>query len=160
MKSTPTTATLFSCLLAAILVFGMPASLIAQDKVSIQESSAPIKKDARYWFDKGALVSTYGNNEVAVQYFHKAIVLDPDFSRAYFSQGVSYGQLGQYQKAIAQINMALQKEPQNGLYFYGRGRVYLLWGDKEKAMADFKQAAEMGDEDALDYLEYIGEEKP
>jgi tetratricopeptide (TPR) repeat protein len=56
--------------------------------------------------------------------------------------------------------MALQKEPQNGLYFYGRGRVYLLWGDKEKAMADFKQAAEMGDEDALDYLEYIGEEKP
>jgi tetratricopeptide (TPR) repeat protein len=159
MKLIPAMTTLFSCLLAAILVFGLPNSLFAQDKASTQKSSAPVKKDAQYWFDKGALVSTYGNNKAAVQYFHKAIVLDPNFSRAYFSQGVSYGQLGQYQKAIAQINMALQKEPQNGLYYYGRGRVYLLWGDKAKAMADFKKAAELGDEDAIEYLEYIGEEK-
>jgi tetratricopeptide (TPR) repeat protein len=160
MKSIPAMTTLFSCLLAAILVFGLSDSLFAQDKASTQKSSAPVKKDAQYWFDKGALVSTYGNNEAAIQYFHKAIVLDPDFSKAYFSQGVSYGQLGQYQKAIAQINMALQKEPQNGLYYFGRGRAYLLWGDNEKAMADFRKAAEMGDEDALNYLEYIGEEKP
>ena len=162
MKSTPVMTTLSSCLLAAILVFGLPNSLIAQNKATTQSRtaqrlSAPIKKDAQYWFDKGALVSTYGNNEAAVQYFHKAIVLNPDFSRAYFSQGVSYGQLGQYQKAVAQINMALQKEPQNGLYYYGRGRVYLLWGDKQKAMADFRKAADLGNEDALDYLEYIGE---
>ena len=94
-----------------------------------------------------------------LQYFHKAIVLNPDFSRAYFSQGVSYGQLGQYQKAVAQINMALQKEPQNGLYHYGRGRVYLLWGDRQKAMTDFRKAADLGNEDAIDYLEYIGEDK-
>ena len=66
---------------------------------------------------------------------------------------------GQYPKAIAQINMALKQEPQNGLYYYGRGRVYLLWGDKAKAMDDFKKAAELGDEDALNYLEYIGEGK-
>ncbi|MGD8899472.1 MAG: hypothetical protein PVF39_05300, partial [Desulfobacterales bacterium] len=64
-----------------------------------------------------------------------------------------------YQKAIAQINMALQKEPQNSLYYYGRGRVYLLWGDKDKALVDFKKAAELGDEDAIEYLEYIGEKK-
>jgi tetratricopeptide (TPR) repeat protein len=164
MKSTPVMTTLFSCLLAATLVFGSPDSLIAGQHATTksrtaQRSSAPVNKDAQYWFDKGALVSTYGNNKAAVQYFHKAIVLDPNFSRAYFSQGVSYGQLGQYQKAIAQINMALQKEPQNGLYYYGRGRVYLLWGDKAKAMADFKKAAELGDEDAIEYLEYIGEEK-
>jgi tetratricopeptide (TPR) repeat protein len=150
MKSIPAITILSAFLLTAILVFGSPDSPFAQNKASTQ-------KDAQYWFDKGALVSTYGNNKAAVEYFHKAIVLNPDFSRAYFSQGVSYGQLGQYQKAVAQINMALQKEPQNGLYYYGRGRVYLLWGDKEKAMADFRKAAEFGDEDAIDYLEYIGE---
>jgi tetratricopeptide (TPR) repeat protein len=55
--------------------------------------------------------------------------------------------------------MALQKEPQNGLYYYGRGRVYLLWGDKEKAMADFRKASDLGNEDAIAYLEYIGKEK-
>jgi tetratricopeptide (TPR) repeat protein len=162
MKSKSSITTLFSCLLAAILVLGLAGDLIAQEKPtvksrSVERPSTPVKKDANYWFNKGALVSTYGNNQAAVQYFHKAIVLDPNFSRAYFSQGVSYGQLGRYQRAIAQINLALQKEPQNGMYYYGRGRVYLLWGDKAKAMEDIKKAAELGDEDALDYLEYIGE---
>lgn len=162
MKSTTVITALFSCFMAAFLVFGLPNSLFAQKKAATRSQSgakpsAPVKRDAQYWFNKGALVSTYGNNKAAVQYFHKAIVLDPDFSRAYFSQGVSYGQLGQYQKAIAQINMALQKEPQNSLYYYGRGRVYLLWGDKDKAMADFRKAADLGSEDAIAYLEYIGE---
>ncbi|MGD8270949.1 MAG: tetratricopeptide repeat protein [Desulfobacterales bacterium] len=164
MKPTSVMTTFFRCLLAATLVFGLPNVLIAQNKATTKSRTAkqppaPVKKDAQYWFDKGALVSTYGNNKAAIQYFHKAIVLDPNFSKAYFSQGVSYGQLGQYQKAIAQINMALQKEPQNSLYYYGRGRVYLLWGDKDKALVDFKKAAELGDEDAIEYLEYIGEKK-
>jgi tetratricopeptide (TPR) repeat protein len=152
MKSIPATTILSTCLLTAILVFGSPDGLFAQNKASTQ-------RGAQYWFDKGALVSTYGNNKAAVQYFHKAIVLDPNFSRAYFSQGVSYGELGQYQKAVAQINMALQEEPQNGLFYYGRGRVYLLWGDKEKAMADFRKAADLGNEDAIAYLRYIGEKE-
>ncbi len=164
MKSTPAITMLFSCLLATTLIFAIPKRPMAQEKATaesrtLKRPSKPVKQDANYWFNKGALLATYGNDKAAVKYFQKAIVQDPNFSRAYFSQGVSFGQLGQYQKAIAQINMAIQKESQNGLYYYGRGRVYLLWGDKAKAMDDIKKAAELGDEDALDYLEYIDEEK-
>jgi tetratricopeptide (TPR) repeat protein len=164
MKSKPAILIYFSCLLAAALVFSFSGVVLGQQKATSKSPTAKrpaklVKKDADYWFNKGALVSTYGNNKVAVQYFQKAIALDPNFSGAYFSQGVSYGQLGQYPKAIAQINMALKMEPQKGMYYYGRGRVYLLWGDKAKAMDDFKKAADLGDEDALSYLEYIGEKK-
>ena len=164
MKSTPAITILFSCLLATTLIFGLPHALVAQETSTGKSRTAkrppkPVKKDANYWFNKGALFSTYGNNRAAVKYFQKAIIHDPNFSRAYFSQGVSLGQLGQYQKAVAQINMAIQKEPQNGMYYYGRGRVYLLWGDKAKAMDDIKKAAELGDEDALDYLEYTGKKE-
>jgi tetratricopeptide (TPR) repeat protein len=164
MKPKPAILICFSCLVAAALVLSFLSVVLAQEKAAPQGQTAkkaakPVKKDADFWFNKGALLSTYGNNKAAVQYFQKAIALDPNFSRAYFSQGVSYGQLGQYPKAIAQINMALKMEPQNGMYYYGRGRVYLLWGDKAKAMEDFKKAAELGDEDALNYLEYIGEGK-
>lgn len=164
MKSKPAILIYISCLFATALVFGLSSAALAQEKTTTKSQTAkkpakPVKKDANFWFNKGALLSTYGNNKAAVQYFQKAISMDPNFSRAYFSQGVSYGQLGQYPKAIAQINMALKQEPQNGMYYYGRGRVYLLWGDKAKAMDDFKKAAELGDEDALNYLEYIGEGK-
>jgi len=162
MKSKPAILIYFSCLFAAALVFGFSGVVIAQEKAAAKTRTArkpakPVKQDADFWFKKGALLSTYGNHRAAVQYFQKAISLDPNFSKAYFSQGVSYGQLGQYPKAVAQINMALKQEPQNGIYYYGRGRVYLLWGDKAKAMDDFKKAAELGDEDALKYLEYIDE---
>jgi len=164
MKSKPAILIYFSCLYAVLLVFSFSGVVLAEKKATPKSQTAtkvgvPVKKDAHFWFNKGALLSTYGNHKAAVQYFQKAISRDPNFSKAYFSQGVSYGQLGQYPKAIAQINMALKQEPQNGLYYYGRGRVYLLWGDKAKAMDDFKKAAELGDEDALNYLEYIGEGK-
>ena len=164
MKSKPVILNFLWCFFAVMLVFGFAGALMAQEKATpksqaAKQPSKPEKKDASYWFNKGALVSTYGNNQAAVQYFQKAIALNPNFSGAYFSQGVSYGQLGQYQKAIAQINRALKMEPQNGMYYYGRGRVYLLSGDKAKAMEDFKKAAELQDEDALDYLDYINRDK-
>ena len=154
----------FICLMSMVLFLSVPSQLMAQQKTATKSQTAkrpptPVKKDADYWFKKGALVSTYGNNKAAVQYFQKAIALKPNFSAAYFSQGVSYGQLGQYKEAINQINRALKLEPQNGMYYYGRARVYLLSGDKTKAMEDFKKAADLGDEDAIDYLVYIGERK-
>ena len=154
----------YICLMSIVLFLGIPSHLMAQQKAATKSQTAkrpstPAKKDADYWFKKGALVSTYGNNKAAVQYFQKAIALNPNFSGAYFSQGVSYGQLGLYREAIDQINRALKLEPQNGMYYYGRARVYLLSGDKTKAMEDFKKAADLGDEDALDYLDYIGQGK-
>lgn len=151
----------FIGLLSVVFVVSLSGHLMAQQKTATKSQTAkrpavPVKKDADYWFKKGALVSTYGNNKAAVQYFQKAIALNPNFSGAYFSQGVSYGQLGQYQEAIDQINRALKMEPQNGMYYYGRARVYLLSGDKAKAMEDFVEAADLQDEDALQYLDYIG----
>jgi tetratricopeptide (TPR) repeat protein len=134
-----------------------------EDEKEVASDEKPEKKvdDAKekavYWFRKGALCSTYGNNEAAIKYFEKALVLDPQRSGAYFEQGVSYGQLDDYEKAIAMINKALAMEPQNGLYYYGRGRVYLLAGDQDMAMEDFNKAADLGDEDARNYLSYIDE---
>jgi tetratricopeptide (TPR) repeat protein len=138
MKTKPVILNFLCCFFAVILVFGFSGALMAQQKATAksqttQQPSKPVKRDAGYWFT--------------------------NFSGAYFSQGVSYGQLGQYQKAIAQINRALKMEPQNGMYYYGRGRVYLLSGDKTKAMEDFKKAADLQDEDALDYLDYINPDK-
>lgn len=120
--------------------------------IAADAASAAGGKDANYWFRKGALCSTYGNNKAAVGYFGKAIALDPHHSGAYFSQGVSYGQLGATLKALAGISRAIEMEPQNGLYYYGRARVHLLAGDKENARQDFRKAADLGDEDAQAYL--------
>jgi tetratricopeptide (TPR) repeat protein len=143
--------------IALVLAFIAPA--VAADKPAVtgqkSPSVAPESKDPNYWFQKGALCATYGNNQAAIRYFGKAITLDPNHSGAYFSKGISYGQLGDYSLAVADINRAIEMAPQNGLYFYGRGRTYLLAGEKDKALQDFRKAAELGDEDAQAYLKGV-----
>jgi len=171
---------IFIFLLAAVFVMGVCSPIMAQKKSDIkgskqttpkaaemssvddtetaeeEERVAPVQ-NADYWFDKGALCATYGNDAAAIKYLQKVIKLDPKRSGAYFAQGISYGQLGQFDKAIPLVTRAIEMEPQNGLYIYGRGRVHLLAGDQEKAMADLKKAAELDDEDAQAYLEAVDE---
>ena len=173
MKGKSANLTFFIGLLAIAVLLSLSAPLMAQtttdpkDKKqtaqtaaktdTAQKKEAPVK-NADYWFDKGALCATYGNDKAAIKFFQKVIDLDPNRSGAYFEQGISYGQLDQFAKAIPLIDKAIEMEPENGLYIYGRGRVHLLAGDEEKAMADFKRAAELDDEDAQIYLEGIAQD--
>ena len=150
----------FTGLLAIIVLVGSSsagaAQTISADLITKPTAAKGSHHDtADYWFDKGALCSTYGNNSAAIKYFQKAISRDPQRSDAYFEQGVSYGQLENFRKAIALIDQAIEINPHNRLYFYGRARVYLLADEKEKAMTDFKKAAELDDEDAQNYLNTI-----
>ena len=162
MKRKSVYLSFFIGLLAIALLISFSAPLMAQKTTDKKDSkqtaqTAPKKaepvKNADYWFDRGALCATYGNDKAAIKYFQQVIKLDPKRSGAYFEQGISYGQLGQFEKAIPLINKAIGMEPENGLYIYGRGRVHLLAGNQEKAMADFKKAAELDDEDAQAYME-------
>jgi tetratricopeptide (TPR) repeat protein len=139
-------------LLLGVLLLPAAAAGDAGSKARGASGVAGEPHSAVYWFQRGALCSTYGNNKAAVSHFGRAVALDPRHSGAHFSRGVSYGQLGMYAQGIASIDRALELEPGNGLYYYGRGRVYLLSGDREKAMQDFRKAAQLGDEDAQAYL--------
>ena len=168
MKCKPVILTIFIGLLALAVFLSLSSPLTAQtttdqkdNKQAAQTTEAKKKdapvKNADYWFDKGALCATYGNDKAAIKFFQKVIELDPQRSGAYFEQGISYGQLEQYDKALPLINKAIEMAPDNGLYIYGRGRVHLLAGDREKALADFKKAAELDDEDAQVYMETMAQ---
>jgi tetratricopeptide (TPR) repeat protein len=168
MKLKSVLAAISISLLALVLViaFTTPAAAQKADKKTItwQEMIAKTAADPQndadsdYWFDKGALCATYGNDRAAIKYFQKAISLDSNRSGAYFEQGISYGQLDDFDQAITLVNKAIEMEPKNGLYLYGRGRVYLLAGKKDQAMEDFKKAAEFDDEDAQTYLKYVAQQ--
>ena len=143
-------------LLILAVALALAAPSVAADKAAAKGPKSPVaaaeSRDPNFWFQKGALCATYGNNQAAIRYFGRAIALDPGHSGALFSQGVSYGQLGNYTRAVSDISRAIEMEPQNGLYYYGRGRTYLLAGEKDRAMQDFRKAADLGDEDAQAYL--------
>jgi tetratricopeptide (TPR) repeat protein len=165
MKLKSILATIPISFLVLVLVFVFTASEAAQitaggpesEKPEADKQTATSPPDADYWFDKGALCATYGNDRAAIKYFQKAVSLDSNRSGAYFELGISYGQLGNFDQAITLVNKAIEMEPQNGLYLYGRGRVYLLAGKEDQAMQDFKKAADLNDEDAQTYLRHVAQ---
>jgi tetratricopeptide (TPR) repeat protein len=140
---------LFGAFVLALSVVWQAAAAGTPKRNPVTDSGS---SDPHYWFQKGALCATYGNNPAAIHYFSKAIALNPSYSNAYFSLGVAYGQQGNHARALAHLSRAIEMEPRNGLFYYGRARTYLLSGNKEQAMLDFHKAAELGDEDAQTYL--------
>lgn len=111
--------------------------------------------DPQYWMDKGGLYASYGNQDAAIKSFRKALELDPDNIRAAFNLGLAHAENGDYDKALGFINKAVSRAPENGNYLYGRGWVHLLAGDLEKAIQHIGKAAELGNPDALEYMNSI-----
>ncbi len=117
--------------------------------------ASPDKDTPQYWLEKGALFATYGNTARALEHFRKAVELDPDNSRALFHLAVSYGEAGKTRQALDAINRAISLKPEEGSYYYARGWIHLLADHTEKADSDMQRAAELGNRDAIDYLESI-----
>jgi len=126
---------------------GMPSTIVGK-----KPELSVIIKDADYWADRGALCATYGNNERAITYYHKAITMEPQKSDVYFYLGISHGELGNFEKAIDAFNKAISIDSGKAPFYYGRGRVYLMSGKKDLALKDFRFAADAGDIDAQRYL--------
>ncbi|KPJ76316.1 MAG: hypothetical protein AMJ54_12020 [Deltaproteobacteria bacterium SG8_13] len=113
-------------------------------------------KDADYWFNRGVLLSVYGNEKAAIGAFQQAVTLAPQWSSPLFQMGVAFGENGQYAEALSAINKAIELDTGQGAYYYGRARVHLLSGDAPRARADFQKAADLGDQDAIRYLNKQG----
>jgi superkiller protein 3 len=132
---------------ASLLSGGTPMAA-EYDNVAIPDKQGPT-----YWLDQGGLFATYGNYNAAIEAYQKAIALDPQNAEAYFDMGVAYGELDEFESALLHINKAITMDPGQGRYYYGRAWVYLISGQPDNALEDFKKAAEMGNLDAIGYLQ-------
>jgi tetratricopeptide (TPR) repeat protein len=135
-----------------VLVPLLAAALMLLTAALPARAAAPQDKNPDFWYEKGALASTYGGDRAAVRFFEKVVSLDPDRSEAWFQMAVSYGELRWFDKAVEAADRAIELRPDAGLYYYGRGRIYLMLGAEDEAMADFKQAAGLGNPEAQQYL--------
>ncbi len=123
----------------------IPSGLFAQNDA----------RDFHYWFDKGALLSVYGNQKAAIQAFQKAIELEPRNSAAYFNMSIAFAENGDFHEAIEAVNMAISLNPGSALYQYGKGWIYIRFGDKIQGVFEMRKAAEMNSEDAKRFLQSI-----
>jgi len=91
----------------------------------------------------------------AVDYYTKAIELEPDNAEYYFNRGLSCHRLKEYEKAIADKSKAIELEPDNAQYYFSRGVSYDWLKEYEKAIADFSEAIKLDPNNAKYYRSLV-----
>ena len=150
---------IFTMVVGVMVCLGISAAPVSVSQLQAADyhnPAVPGEDTAAYWIDRGGLLATYGNFPEAIKAYNKALALNPDSSIIYYDLALAYGENGEYESARVAIDRAITMEPDNGRFYYGRAWVLLKAVGPEKARGDFLKAAELGDRNALDYLQGIG----
>ncbi len=91
----------------------------------------------RHWGNLGSGRIAY---ERAVDYFTRAIDLDPAFAEAYLQRGILYWrEIQNYHRAARDLTRVLELEPGRSEALFNRAIAYQLRGDFDRAIDDFQK---------------------
>ena len=98
-------------------------------------------------FLKGLLMrDAIGDTARALEWFQKAIDLDPEYIEALDMCGVLYSALGN-PLALAYFNRLVELQPQNRITLYNRGMFHLGMEDWNRALEDFTTCTQLDPDD-------------
>ncbi len=88
----------------------------------------------------GNLYANQQEHWSAVEYYTRAIVLDPTYAQAYYSRGVLYWrEIGNHYRAIQDLTRVLELAPSWAEAYFNRGLAHKLRNEPDKAIADFER---------------------
>jgi len=90
----------------------------------------------------GLINQTQKNYSVAIDYFKKALEINPNNPVVLSRLGQNYLNTGQYEDSIRTYTEYLKNNGKKWIYYYQVGRAYKLSGKYKESMAAFLQAAE------------------
>ncbi|MDD5406454.1 MAG: tetratricopeptide repeat protein [Sulfurovaceae bacterium] len=97
-----------------------------------------------------------GNFDKAIEFYTKAISINPNNAIAYNNRGLVYYELKDYSTAINNYNKAISMKPNDLGTIINRGVSYSRSGDYKNASADARKACQLGDCELLNQLKDYG----
>ncbi|MCM8799725.1 MAG: tetratricopeptide repeat protein [Candidatus Omnitrophica bacterium] len=132
------------------------------EKRSLEEKKlTTLQKEARIYREEGLKLQRIGKLEEAVNFYEKAIALDPSYAQAYCDLGVIYEMKGLEQIAENYYLKSLQIDPNCLSAYFNLASLYEAKGDLKKAVEFWKKRVALGFPDdpwtkkALEHLENI-----
>lgn len=125
----------------------------AEATPSLPESRDTVEADAA--FEKGIEFGKQNKFQKAVEYFDKAVKLNPGRADYYASRGHAHYYLTQYAKAIDDYTKAIEKNPSLALAYSMRGLSRARSDKYQQAIEDFNKAISLGPGEA-DYYKGRG----
>lgn len=91
----------------------------------------------------GAALADTGHPSEALEYYDKAIKLNPRYYAAYYNRGNAYMNLGNYKQAITDYNSAIKINLKLAVARNNRGVAYASLGNYKQAIEDFDRTIEI-----------------
>ena len=102
----------------------------------------------------GALYESTGDTNAALDYYEKALAVDPEFDEVYESKAKLLAQLGRKEEALAAIDKALEYAQVNYAYYYSaKGDILKHFEDWKGALECFAQACEVQPKESAAWME-------
>lgn len=106
---------------------------------------------------KAEAVKCYNKGVIAdlpekIEYYSRAIELNPEYANAYNNRGNVYRRLENYERAIEDYNKATELKPDYALAYNNRGIAYRHLKNYSRAIEDYNKAIEIKPDDASPYL--------
>lgn len=108
------------------------------------------------WYLKGNKVYRKGDFESALNFYSKALKLEPQNAKFYNNRGTVYQQQHNYLAATSDYTKAIELYPRFPQAYRNRGTAYLAQGMYKFAIADWEKACKLGLSAMCDYLKYHG----
>ena len=109
------------------------------------------RAEAEKWFNRAYDEGQKGNRETAIEYYTRAIELNPEYADAYNNRGIAYKNIKEYEKAIRDYNKAIELNPEYAMAYNNRGIAYYNLKEYEEAISDYNKAIELNPEYAAAY---------
>jgi tetratricopeptide (TPR) repeat protein len=98
---------------------------------------------ARANYNLGWMSTMQGNESRAMEFFQKAVAIQPDFDEAHANIGAAYIDLGRPDSAMVHFRRAVEIDSANAGYVYNVGIAWLKLGDTTAAISEFHRALEI-----------------
>ena len=133
------------------IAFNLRAKFKKAEEEFLRTDELLAKEDAlrqTLYINYGIAVLGREKIEDAIQWFDKAIAVNPRNATAHNYQGATLYRLGDYGDALRSLNTSLDIDLQNPITLYNRGMTYLKLEDHSKACLDFHAACRKGNSNA------------
>ncbi len=97
-------------------------------------------EDAKRFYQMGNEYFEKGDYDKAIEYYTRAILLNPLFSEAYFARALCFYKLREYDKAAKDYQRALELDPKNPVIYNNLGDVYYRKEDYVTAIKYYEKA--------------------
>jgi superkiller protein 3 len=98
---------------------------------------------AEEYFTRGYNAQENGWHEMAIEYYQKAIALDPNDASAYGNMGVAYGNLQDHREAIRCFRKVIAIDPNDAKAYSNMGVAYNGLKDYREAIRCYQKAVEI-----------------